>query len=169
MQNTFDEFITRLSLLLTKFQRAPVTGNELRSLWNMPTGSMYRAVDGYVEAGWLREVRRLGNRGLSYVLVAVPTVDDLNKGQSPGQSGFAPDEAFLVFSASPRSTDEIIDAFEVSTATASKHVRLHVAKGCLFFAGKRRSPKGPPAQLYCSDKEAARKSIIRWIRESRSL
>lgn len=80
--------------------------------------------------------------------------------------GFASDE--LDDFQQPKTAGEFARSQGLTLRSARHRVQRLVIEELLFHAGKRRPYKGPPAQLYCSDKEEARKSILRWVRAERA-
>jgi len=76
------------------------------------------------------------------------------------------DEETLKFFAQPHTILEFSTHLgRKPTGPASRNeIERLLLRGHLMLAGKRRPPKmGRPAQLYCSDKAAATKSILAWV------
>jgi hypothetical protein len=137
-------------------------------------------VQAWVECGWLSstgfvKVKRRGKPSEFFVLKRLPR--DSDEILRPKRRSV--EEKVVDGERARKNTVSLFDLFEhfhepvtiadvalqsnMSVVSVTQKIAKHLEDGRVFYAGKRRPSRGPPATRYCSDRTKARRGIWEWL------
>jgi len=151
--------------------RTPRTTTEFAAFLDIDLRTARNWIEGWCERGWIRpahfERQHAGRPALTYITESVPKdIEDMLNWKYKPRDVERPDARAFSDSdhdyfRTPRTVLEYRLHSEVAWPTAKSYLSRWVEQGFLLDAGLLFGRRAPPAQLYCSDVDVARRGVLK--------